>query len=240
MSPPVQKLKRRLKRAARFAGSVVEVRTDQPYVVLTFDDGPDPTKTEVVLEALAARQAWATFFVLLSRARRHPEIVREVLAAGHEVALHGIDHRRLTRLPVREVYRRMVDGKRELEDLVGSEIRWFRSPYGAQGLTTWHAITRAGMTPVMWGPTLWDWKQVSVSERLEAATRGIHAGAILLGHDGFPGPEDGVDDGPRPVVDHAWLLRVVLDDYAAKRLVGRSLGEAVRDGIPVRQASFVR
>lgn len=236
----LRRVKPHLHRAARFVGSVTEVRTSRPHVVMTFDDGPDPSNTEVVLEALASRQATATFFVLLSRTRRYRSLVGEVLAAGHEIALHGTDHRRLTTLPVRDVYRRMLDGRRELEDLSDGEVHWFRSPYGAQGLTTWHAITRAGMTPVMWGRTLWDWKHVTDAERLDKAITGIRPGEIVLGHDGFAGPEDGVDDGPRPVVDHARLLRDVFDGYAANGLVARSLGDVLRTGEPVRQATFSR
>ena len=87
---------------------------------------------------------------------------------------------------------------------------------------------------------MWDWKQVSDQERLSAATRGAARGAIVLGHDGFPGPSDGVDDGPPPDVDRAWLIREVLDEYSRAGLVGRSLGEAVGTGELVRRAAFRR
>jgi peptidoglycan/xylan/chitin deacetylase (PgdA/CDA1 family) len=56
--------------AGTLLGSAVEVRTDAPHVVLTFDDGPEPGGTDRVLSALAAAGASATFFVLLTRVRK--------------------------------------------------------------------------------------------------------------------------------------------------------------------------
>ena len=79
------------------AGSVMRVRTDEPVVVLTYDDGPT-AETPAVLEALADVGATATFFVLLTRVRRTPGLLADVRDAGHEIALHGADHRRLTTL----------------------------------------------------------------------------------------------------------------------------------------------
>ena len=68
--------------------------------VLTYDDGPTPGVTDRLLPILAEAGATATFFVLLTRVRAHPSMVAELLAAGHEVALHGIDHVDLTSLPL--------------------------------------------------------------------------------------------------------------------------------------------
>ena len=77
-----------------FIGSLVSVRTEQPQIVLTFDDGPDPGGTEAVMSALAAHRSTATFFVLLTRVRAYRGLLGEIVAAGHEIGLHGLDHRR--------------------------------------------------------------------------------------------------------------------------------------------------
>ena len=149
--PRAAGLKRRARRALGPVGSVVAVRTGQRTAVVTYDDGPEPGGTDRVLTALASHAARATFFVLVSRARRYPGLLREVVAAGHEIALHGVDHRRLTSFPAAEVRRRCADGRAELEDLTGQRVRWMRPPYGAQTLSTSLAIRRAGLTPVLWG-----------------------------------------------------------------------------------------
>ena len=125
------------RRKSRPVGSLRAVRTNHPHVVLTYDDGPDPDGTPRILTALDRHDATATFFVLVPRARRHRELLGEIAAAGHEIALHGIDHRRLTQFPPAEVHRRTADGRRELEDLIGTTVRWFRPPYGIQRPRTW-------------------------------------------------------------------------------------------------------
>jgi peptidoglycan/xylan/chitin deacetylase (PgdA/CDA1 family) len=219
----------------RSLGSVVSVRTDEPCFVMTYDDGPEPGSTEAVLGALAAHGATATFFVLVNRARAERSLLHEVAAAGHEIALHGIDHRPLTGFSPADVRRRTAAGKHELEDLLGSEVRWFRPPYGKQSLRTWRAVRSTGLEPVLWGPVLQDWLDVPQQERVDSALTNAAAGAVILGHDGFAGPTDGVDDGPRPELDRGDLTRRVLDGYAAKGLTARALGDALREGTPGRR-----
>src|SRR5229473_3810041 len=64
------------------------VRTDLPVVALSFDDGPHPTFTLQVLEVLRQHDAKATFFLIGERAVRHPDVVSQIKAAGHEVGNH--------------------------------------------------------------------------------------------------------------------------------------------------------
>lgn len=219
-------------------GSVCSVRTDSSDIVMTYDDGPEPGSTENVLAALADHGATATFFVLVNRARRETALLAEMVEAGHEIALHGIDHRALTLFSPGQVRQRTSDGRRELEDLVGKPVRWFRPPYGRQTFTTWRAIRATGLESVLWGPSLQDWSDMQQDQRVRAALTGADAGAIVLGHDGFAGPDDGVDDGPRPRVDRGDLNRRVLAAYADQGLQGRSLGDALRLGSVGRRVWF--
>src|SRR6266487_4917722 len=63
------------------------------HVALTFDDGPDPASTPEFLDLLAARHTRATFFLLGSMVAEAPQVAAEIAAAGHEIAVHGWDHR---------------------------------------------------------------------------------------------------------------------------------------------------
>jgi peptidoglycan/xylan/chitin deacetylase (PgdA/CDA1 family) len=219
----------------RSLGSVVGVRTAADSFVMTYDDGPEPGGTEPVLAALAAHGATATFFVLVNRARRERTLLAELLAAGHEIALHGIDHRPLADFTPRQVRQRTADGRAELEDLVGREVTWFRPPYGRQTLGAWRAVRSTGLEPVLWGPTLQDWTAAPQADRVAGAVAEAAAGVVVLGHDGYAGPDDGVDDGPRPEVDRGDLTRQVLAGYAERGLGARSLGDALRRGTPERR-----
>lgn len=224
----------------RPVGTVRAVATAEPHVVVTYDDGPDPVATPLVLEKLAQHGATATFFVLMTRARRYPEMIREILAAGHEIGLHGVDHTRLTTLPVREVHRRTRDGKSELENLTGRPVRWFRAPYGALLPAHWTAVRRTGLMPVAWGPTPSDWVELPEEELAAEAMRGCAAGEILLAHDGMAGPGDGAPDGSAPAIDRGKLADLMLTGLADRGLQGRSLHDSLRHGRTRRWAWFIR
>lgn len=230
-----------LRRATAFAGTVVAVRTDAPEFVLTYDDGPVSGSTDRILAVLAERGATATFFVLLTRVRTDPGLLRTLLDAGHEVALHGTDHRDLNTLPIEEVRTRLRDGRRELEDAAERSVSWFRPPYGHQTFPVWRAIRSAGLTPVLWGPTTSDSRaDLDQHQRVASALRGAARGAILLAHDNFANAVDGVDDGTPPSVDRVDLTTRVLDGYAERGLSARSLYDALRSGSVVREGRFHR
>jgi peptidoglycan/xylan/chitin deacetylase (PgdA/CDA1 family) len=218
-------------------GSVRRVRAQRDLVVLTYDDGPQPGGTDRVLTALADAGTTATFFVLVGRARRHPGLLADVVAAGHEIALHGVDHVRLTTLPAAQVRTRTRDGRRELEDLAGKRIRWFRPPYGAQRPGTWAAIRSAGLESVVWSNEAKDWQDDTVAE-LAGRTTTAQAGSVLLMHDGYADAADGVDDGPPPGFDRGELTRRVLTGFRERGLATSSLGDALAEGSLVRGAWF--
>ncbi|WP_314139875.1 polysaccharide deacetylase family protein [uncultured Plantibacter sp.] len=238
MSGLGSRLKDRVKRSLPALGSIIEIETSTPTVVLTYDDGPHPVGTDGVLRSLADAGATATFFVLLSSARRHPELIPRITAEGHEIALHGVDHRRLTAFTAEQVTRRTVDAKHELEDLAGTPVRWFRPPYGAQHLATWRAIRRADLESVLWSATTWDARAVAAEERVAHALADCRPGTILLAHDAFAGPADGVDDGAEPEVDRGALIATLLAEFRARGWVGRSLADALEHGRPVKSAVF--
>lgn len=199
-------------------------------VVLTYDDGPEPGGTDVVLGVLAEHGVTATFFVLLSRTRRYPGLLAEVLAAGHEIGLHGVDHQRLTALDPAHVAQRTADARHELEDTVGREVRWFRPPYGGQSAATWQAIRGTGLTPVVWKADLRDYMEITDAERLSGIQALTEPGAIILAHDGFATAADGAGDGDPPRIDRAALSQGIISICQSKGFTPGSLGQALAAG----------
>lgn len=216
-------------------GSVRAVRTAERTVVLTFDDGPVEGSTEGVLASLAEAGATATFFVLMTCVREAPGLVGEIVAAGHEVALHGPDHTRLTTLPTREVTERTRAARLELEDLAGRPVRWFRPPYGSQTPRTWLAVRRAGLTPVVWGGTTWDWKDVPTPRRLEMAMSALAPGQIVLAHDALNGGMVGAGAPGTFELDRGAFVRELLAEYAARGYSAVSLADALARGARLRR-----
>jgi len=157
-------------------------RTD--HVALTFDDGPDPESTPEFLAELE-RLGWhATFFMLGTVARRAPTLVAEVAAAGHEVGVHGDEHRNmLRRFPgaAADDIRRCRD---TIAELTGREPQWFRPPFGILSFGAVRGARRAGLQTVLW--TTWgrDWRREATPENVtaEVLRRYVAGGTVLL-HD---------------------------------------------------------
>lgn len=212
-------------------GSVVGPRTARsPVVGLTFDDGPDPETTPEVLAGLAAAGNHATFFMLADRAARHPDIVREVVRAGHEVALHGLDHQRLTSLSRQETYRRLVVAKDILEDVAGTAVRWYRPPYGAQNVGNYLAIRRAGLQPVVWSGEGHDWVVKDPEEVVSMLLPSMHAGSLLLMHDALAcDPREAqVADPLRQV--RGEIVAATMDALSDRQLRGTTVSDLVAGG----------
>lgn len=178
--------------------TIVSVDTDEPLVGLTFDDGPDPVYTPRLLDLLARHEARATFFMVGSRARSHPELVARVVAEGHAVANHTESHPSLPSLSGRE--RRLE--LRECQDALGPHAtNLFRPPFGHQShRSRWDAY-RLGFDVVAWGSDVQDWLQ-QTPERFESRIhRTFRPGLILLLHDSICGGTDPQAEDRDPMLE---------------------------------------
>jgi len=154
-------------------------------VALTFDDGPHPVTTRRVLEALAPTRHRATFFVLGEKARRHPDVVREIHAGGHTLAVHGDSHDRFHsfRMP-RTVRDEIVRAGAAVQAATGVRPRFFRPPLGHTSVTSVRGARRAGVTLVGWSSRGFDGIRGRSPEAVvKQVGRTLVDGAIVMLHD---------------------------------------------------------
>ena len=211
----------------------VDTKSGPPHVVLTYDDGPEPVGTQEVLSALSDAQVTATFFVLLTRTRLSPSLTAEIISQGHEIGLHGVDHRSLIGMSAQAVYERTRDAKDELENLIGQSIKWFRPPYGQQTPVHVTEIVKTGLIPVLWNVICRDWEDVTHDDRLEGV-RGIQKpGSILLAHDNIACEPDGVFYDPCPAFSRGHLSRSIIEIIREKGFLPCSLAQALEKGEPI-------
>jgi peptidoglycan/xylan/chitin deacetylase (PgdA/CDA1 family) len=157
---------------------------DPHHVALTFDDGPHPLSTPRFLDALDRLGVRATFFLLGRWAARTPGLVREVVAAGHEVGLHGYDHRCLLARGPRGTRADLTRGRDVLANLTGRPVRWYRPPYGVLTGAALGTARRLGLTPVLW--TAWgaDWTaRATPGSVYRTALADLAGGGTVLLHD---------------------------------------------------------
>lgn len=207
------------------------VTTGEQVVVLTFDDGPRSGDTDHVLSELALVGARATFFTLLVRARLEGSLLAAAVAAGHEIALHGVDHERLVRTDPTTLATRLHDARAELEDLTGTRIQFFRPPYGSQTIDQWHATIEAGLVPVVWQRECREWDIASGSQAF-VELENLQAGMIVLAHDSIAGPDDGAEPFNVPFVDRAAVTAQVIARICEQDLMPTSLSCGLAAGEP--------
>jgi peptidoglycan/xylan/chitin deacetylase (PgdA/CDA1 family) len=184
-------------------------------VALTFDDGPHPQGTPMVLELLRRHGATATFFVVGEQVRRTGGLLAEITAAGHAVAIHGDRHRALLRLSPRAVAEDLDRAAATVGPAAGG---LHRAPYGIYSAAALRAVRRRGWAPVLWSRWGRDWRARATPEGVtREVTRDLTAGDVLLLHDA---DEYGAPGSWRTTV--AALPRV-LDAIAAAGLSARAL-----------------
>jgi peptidoglycan/xylan/chitin deacetylase (PgdA/CDA1 family) len=152
---------------------------------LTIDDGPDPQDTPRILELLAAHEARATFFMIGRNAERYPELIKAVVAAGHEVAHHTHTH------PVGSFWcaspwrvARELDEALEVLRANGVRPARFRAPVGIKNLWLASALRARGLTYVGWSARGLERRRGDAEAVVHRVTRGLAPGAILLLHEG--------------------------------------------------------
>jgi peptidoglycan/xylan/chitin deacetylase (PgdA/CDA1 family) len=151
-------------------------------VAVTFDDGPSRDVTPVLLDRLE-RLGWrATFFTLGEAVARHPELVAEAAARGHQVETHGYRHRHHLLSPPWEV---VADLRLALEGLgaLGITPRWFRPPYGQVSAGTLLAARRARLGLALWSAWGREWATDDAGAVGRRVASGLAPGAIILLHD---------------------------------------------------------
>ena len=217
--------------------SVTGVATDRPLLALTFDDGPDPRLTQDVLDVLGAAGVRATFLVVAQRVRDHPELGRRVVAAGHEIGLHGDVHVELPGLPFRRQLGDLRRGRRDVEALLGVRVRWFRPPYGKQEPETVLACRLAGMRPLLWNSSSHDWQDDTYADQLTHASAGLRPGAIVLLHDGAASASEPFPTLPR---HEPRLAEELLALVQARSLAAVTVSELCAAGSVVEESWFER
>lgn len=160
---------------------------DGPYIAITFDDGPNPETTPRLLKMLEQRGIKATFFVLGSRAVASPNIIKQMVAQGHEVANHSWDHPQLPKLSVAAADKQIADTNAAIEQITGQKIRNLRPPYGAMTpALRAHLREKYGSTFIYWSVDPLDWKDRNPQLIHDRILNNVHAGAIILVHDIHP------------------------------------------------------
>lgn len=168
----------------RLAPALAGIGTDPAHVALTFDDGPDPGSTPFVLEALRTLGWKATFFCLGSMAAAAPGLTAEVVAAGHEIGVHGYEHRGALRRSPSSITDDLLRARDVIAGATGQVPHWYRPPFGEMSAGVFLAGRAAALRPVMWSAWGRDWRaEATPATVIDDLSRGVLRGGTILLHD---------------------------------------------------------
>jgi peptidoglycan/xylan/chitin deacetylase (PgdA/CDA1 family) len=169
------------------------------FVALTFDDGPDPQYTPRCLEILKAHDVHATFFLVGRKAKMHPELVRQILAEGHDIGNHTWSHRHHWKIGPTEAMRDVRAGSTELAQSTGDRVRYFRPSFGVMNLFSYWEARRLGQRCVLWSVAAADWAGgaggKSADTIVATVAASLNNGSIILLHD-----SGGADGAPETML----------------------------------------
>jgi peptidoglycan/xylan/chitin deacetylase (PgdA/CDA1 family) len=155
-------------------------------VVLTFDDGPRPESTPLVLKALADQCVKASFFMNGEPLSRHPELARQVRDAGHTVGMHGYRHDNFSQMPAEDQGRDLKAMIAAYVDALGAQPAAYRFPFLAESPVLMKALAALGITVMSVDAGAEDWLPDQTPQMLADKLLGQLAksdGGIILLHD---------------------------------------------------------
>ncbi len=153
-------------------------------LALTYDDGPNDPHTQRLLEVLARHNVRATFFLIGRYVRQRPDIVREIVKAGHVVGNHTFTHPLLIFKSEAELRRELTDCRAALQDAIGEHSNLFRPPFGGRRPAVLRIARELRLEPVMWNVTGYDWNAPPAATIERKITKQVRGGDVILLHDG--------------------------------------------------------
>jgi len=151
---------------------------------LTFDDGPNPTATERVLEILDLHHVPAAFFLVGDQVARHPELARLIGSTPHEVGNHTMHHGKLHYRGPHFIRRELHSAHELISGATGRSIRIFRAPHGFRNPFVKSAVHQLNYAVFGWTFGVWDSDRPG-ADKIRLRTRAkLKPGAIILLHDG--------------------------------------------------------
>lgn len=159
-------------------------RQYSPGVALTFDDGPDPVYTSQLLNILGLNHIPATFFVVGEKAQQNPDLLKAILAQGHQIGVHSLQHRYAWFQSPWTTWRHWDEAVAVVEKITGKPVQWIRPPWGTFNLALWLWTIVRKKKSVLWTSEGHDWKVCKKPDQIaDRVLEQTSVGSIIVLHD---------------------------------------------------------
>ena len=157
--------------------------TSEKVIALTFDDGPHPRYTDMILDILKEYGIKATFFVVGENVELYGEQLRHIAADGHEIGNHTYTHCNLKKINRAALMAELTETAHKIRSVTGIMPKIFRPPEGCCNKTVVDCANEMGYATVLWTVDPRDWASPAVSEVAENIEKNVKCGSIILCHD---------------------------------------------------------
>jgi peptidoglycan/xylan/chitin deacetylase (PgdA/CDA1 family) len=156
--------------------------TSNNKILLTFDDGPIPESTPIILNTLEKYKLKAVFFCVGHNIEKNPYLAKEILTCGHEIGNHTYHHRIITHLNKKDVVNEIKSFIRLTHDKLDFNPKYFRPPHGRFNLSTNKLMIELNQTVVMWSLLTYDYKN-DLNLVKFTVTKFLNNNSIIVLHD---------------------------------------------------------
>ena len=161
-------------------------KTVEPYLCLTFDDGPRKNQTLKTLSILKKYNIKATFFVVGENIEYQKDVLKQVYEQGHEIGNHMYAHENINKISKQEIKESIIKTNKLIKEVTGKDSKIIRPPYGIVNDTLKEICDELDMDIILWtdDKDSKDWELIPESEIINNVTKKVSNGDIFLFHDG--------------------------------------------------------
>lgn len=173
---------------------------DGNKIALTFDDGPHPQYTPLILDILREYNVHATFFLIGENAERNPELVRRILREGHEIGNHTYLHKNLKEHTSGGIYEEISMAEEAILRIADQRTKLLRPPGGLYDKQVCETAHRLDYDIILWTVDTFDWKHPTPEEIIQTVESNVQCGDIILCHDFIGGAPSPTPDAIRKII----------------------------------------
>lgn len=162
--------------------NAVEAGIETRRIALTFDDGPHPYYTDLLLDGLAERGVKVTFFLLGENIEGREDVIRRMSEEGHLIGNHTFYHVDINSLSMEEACAEIRDTSEAIRAITGQQVEYVRPPYG-----NWNKELECQvmMIPVFWTLDTLDWKVKNTDRIVWEVLEDVEENDVILMHDSY-------------------------------------------------------
>ena len=161
---------------------IYRVRTDEKKIAISFDCAWGVDYTDALLSVMEKEQVKCTFFMVEFWTEKHPDYVKKIFDAGHEIGTHSATHPYMSKLDKTAIERELYSSSMAIEKITGKKVEVFRPPYGDYDNLLIDTAYSMGLYTIQWDVDSLDWKDLSAKEILNRVVSRVKSGSIVLFH----------------------------------------------------------